>query len=296
MRLALLLVCALSSACIEYETLTVAGQERRYLVHAPRTTGAPMPLVIAMHGGGGADAASFQRYIELDAVADDEGFAVVYPNAKGENWNDGRTGRLLVENAAGTDDVAFLSALIDHLAARMPLDLDRIYATGHSNGGGMSLRLGCELADRIAAIAPVSNSLAEPLRTSCEPSRPISVLLIHGTEDGYIPYAGGDVIGAGDRGRVLGVDATVALFAAHDACGPPVTTVTDNAADGTKLLRTRYEGCAAATEVVSDRLEGGGHTWPGVQRFGDFALGVVSDEYEGSRRIWEFLSTQRRTL
>ena len=65
--------------------------------------------------------------------------------------------------------------------------------TGVSNGAKMSLRLGCELTDRITAIAPVIGSMPESLVSGCAPTRPIPILMINGTDDPLVPWEGGFV-------------------------------------------------------------------------------------------------------
>ncbi|MBI4254273.1 MAG: alpha/beta fold hydrolase, partial [Candidatus Rokubacteria bacterium] len=132
-------------------TLTVGGQPRTYRLHLPpraRERG-PLPVVVAFHGGGG-NAAGFKAYAGLDALADREGFVVVYPDGSG------RLGRRLLTWNAGTccgaaaaqnvDDVGFVLALLRDLARDLPLDPARVYATGHSNGAMMAYRLAIEAA------------------------------------------------------------------------------------------------------------------------------------------------------
>ena len=72
--------------------------------------------------------------------------------------------------------------------AREKLRARSIYVTGVSNGGGMAARAACELADRLAAAAPVAGGYGT--LPACRPSRPLPVLEVHGTGDGVVPYAG----------------------------------------------------------------------------------------------------------
>lgn len=52
--------------------------------------------------------------------------------------------------------------MLDALGREPCVDARRVYATGLSNGGVMAHRPGCELSDRIAAIAPVAGRTAPP--------------------------------------------------------------------------------------------------------------------------------------
>jgi poly(hydroxyalkanoate) depolymerase family esterase len=125
------------------------GVERSYRLHAPPPVppAGPAPLVIVLHGATGNAARVELRY-HWDGLADRAGFFVVYPQGLLDQWN-----ATLDPRAA--DDVRFLSALIDRLAQTLPVDSGRVYVAGMSNGGSMTYRLGCALADRIAAIAAV---------------------------------------------------------------------------------------------------------------------------------------------
>jgi poly(3-hydroxybutyrate) depolymerase len=136
------------------------GRRRTYLVHVPPgPQSAPMAVVLAFHGGGG-NASGFERYAELDRVADRERFLVVYPNGTGPlpnrllTWNagDGCCGYALTNRV---DDTGFAVAVVADLERRVRIDRKRIYATGHSNGAILSHRLAAERGF-VAAIVPVA--------------------------------------------------------------------------------------------------------------------------------------------
>jgi polyhydroxybutyrate depolymerase len=167
------------------------GRLRSYIVHVPERGIAARPLMIAFHGGGG-NASGFKAYAGLDAVADREGFLVVYPDGTGP-----LRGRLLTFNGGeccgyakehDVDDVGFAIAMIDDIARRVAVDRSRIYATGHSNGAIMAYRLAAERADVVAAIVPVAGAMS---LSSFAPSRPVPVLHIHSVDDPRALYGGG---------------------------------------------------------------------------------------------------------
>src|SRR4051794_31635504 len=128
-------------------TLEVGGRTRTYHVHYPtKVPDGPASLVIGLHGGLGSGR-QFEENTGFDAVADSNGFIVVYPDGIGgvmgdqdlRTWNAGNCcGPARQQNV---DDVGFISALIDHLSSTMAIDEDRVYAVGHSNGGIMAYRL-----------------------------------------------------------------------------------------------------------------------------------------------------------
>jgi polyhydroxybutyrate depolymerase len=90
-----------------------------------------------------------RRLTHLDRVADARGVIVIYPDGVDRHWNDGRS---TIRNPQ--DDVGFVSALLNRVGRDIRIDNGRIYATGISNGALFAQRLGCDLSQRIAAIAP----------------------------------------------------------------------------------------------------------------------------------------------
>jgi len=261
--------------------------KRHYELFVP-TDKPNMPLVIVLHGNGGSGR-QIERTTSFDSIAAREQFIVVYPDAIDHHWNDGRP-----ELETGVDDVAFIASLIDELAARYAIDRSRVYITGASNGGMMAYRLGCDLADRIAAIAPVIGNL--PATIHCEPHAPLSVLAINGSADPLVPYAGGAV--ARGRGTVLSAALSTSHFATRAGCGPATATVDEPDADpndGSRTLRTSYP-CPAPVSVELLTLDGAGHTWPGGKQYLPKRLiGGTSRDFDGAERIWEFFSTHTRT-
>lgn len=272
-------------------TLTVDGQKRDYAIHIPAGTGtAPLPLVVQLHGGGGNNV-NIEKQTGFYDLADQDHFLVASPDGTG-----GPADRLLTWNAGWccgsalknkVDDVAFISAMLDDLEAHYPVDPRRIYVTGFSNGAMMTYRLGCALADRIAAIAPVSGALD---LDGCAPSRPVPVLAIHGTADENVPYDGGKGTDEGRRfpSQQDRIDRSVAdsvgFWVKNDGCPTPAAEQHTGS-----LMRATYRPCAAGSEVVLDTVVGGVHAWPGGQKIRPRA-GEPSDALDATAEIWRFFS------
>ena len=270
--------------------IEVGGVERSYLLHLPASydSARPMPLVLVFHGGRGSGKRIAQM-TGFSQLADEKGFIVAYPDGLDGHWNDGRPRSGSDEPIA--DDVAFVSTLIDRLGTMFSIDRKRVYATGISNGAIFVQRLGCELPGKVAAIAPVAGTLAKDLAGTAKPSEPVSVLMIHGTADEFVPYTGGEV--RGDiHGQVLSVTDTIAIWLAADGCAdqsPQETALKTKSPDGTHVKCQTWIGTAGITVSVYT-IEGSGHTWPGGQipRMMGRVLGPASQGFNATRTIWDF--------
>jgi polyhydroxybutyrate depolymerase len=249
-------------------TLTSGGHQRTAVLYTPpgAQQGQALPLVIALHGAL-QSAAFFEPYTGFSQIGAAEGFAVVYPNALGGYWtiND--------HDPTAPDDVQFISQLLDVVEAQDCIDPTRIYATGVSNGGGMTARLGCELSSRIAAIAPVAGGYGS--LPPCEPTQPVSVLEVHGTDDGVVPYA--NAPGA----IVPYVDA----WARRDGCrGAYVVRRV-----APQVLGYTWSRCADGAAVSHLEVFGGAHQIPGAL---PPDVGPNSS-FSAPWAIWEFFSRHR---
>jgi len=281
----------------ESHELLSGGRPRTYRLHVPPRLHADKPaaLVLVFHGGRG-DGEGVERLTGFDALSDREGFLVAYPDGVGKQWNDGRDVADFETFKERVDDVAFVSDLIDAIGKDHAVDPGRVFATGISNGGIFSHYLGARLSGRIAAIAPVAGGIAEPFRKSFKPDRPVSVLILNGTEDPLVPYGGGSV--GGTHGRTIGTAEAVRLWAAADRCAKqPVVERLPDADPGDACLteRSRWIGGREGTEVVLYELRGGGHTWPGGPQYAPKALiGRVCRDLDATRTIWEFFREHSR--
>ncbi|UFS95920.1 alpha/beta hydrolase family esterase [Nocardia huaxiensis] len=294
------------AASVPDEDMTVSmesgGRQREYVVHTPSRPGSgKLPAVLIFHGGGGSPADMIDG-TGFDDLADREGFVAVYPAGYEHSWNDGR-GEDTKAGAAGVDDIAFVSAVIDRIIAEHGVDPARIYATGLSNGGMFTQFLGCALAGRLAAIAPVSGTLPQADEHGCTPGVPLPVLEIHGTADPIVPYNGGVVrVTGGHRGGsgtapVLSVDATQALWRGRNRCDsePVRTSLPPLTDDGTSVVTEISAKCAAGSRVELYSVVGGGHTWPGRdQRLPESLVGTVTRQFDAAEIIWRFCSGFQR--
>lgn len=235
-----------------------AGRERAYRLHRPRGEfeGA-RPLIIALHGGRQSGKA-MERLSGLSSLSDREGFTVVYPDGVGRTWNDGRQLDAFESMREGVDDVGFIECLIDHLVDAFDVDPARVYATGISNGGHMSHRLGVDLSHRLAAIAPIAASMPSLVYERAKPTNRLGVIVFFGDKDRLNYWDGGGFAG----GSSPSVPEILRWWARHNGCDPEPTIerLPTEVQDGTRIRRETWGG--SQSEVVLYAIEGGGHAWP----------------------------------
>lgn len=228
--------------------------QRHALLHVPpaASAGNPLPLVIAFHGAQGT-AQGFRNGTGFNDAADLRGVLVAYPDAPLGNWAEDCS----CNNAdrLGANDTGFVRALIDSIARIAPLDRKRIYAVGFSQGALFTMRLGCQLAGRIAAVAGVAGAMSAPLSERCRPLRPIATLWVIGKNDSVFPYTGS----GSRRSRLLGVEATFRQWLALNRCQSSAAGPAPGGVDG--IERRSGRGCADGVEVSLYAARAGGHAW-----------------------------------
>ncbi len=252
-----------------------------------------MPLVIVLHGGGG-NAAYAERMTGFTEKARKEGFIVVYPEGTGLlqsmllTWNAGHCCGYAMNQKV--DDVGFIRALIDELVRAYPVDPSRIYATGMSNGGMMTHRLGIELSDRFAAIAPV---VATVFGDEKKPAQPVSALMINGMLDRNVPHSGGPPGGRGNRAWD-GSPARPALEQAEFWASANGCNERQLEEDNDRRTFWRY-ACPAGLAVKWVLVKDNGHAWPGGQR-GSSRGDEPSSSLNATEVIWEFFKARSKSI
>jgi polyhydroxybutyrate depolymerase len=260
------------------------GVERSLRLYVPERydPNSPAPLVLNFHGFG-SNALEQERYSAFPELADREGFIVATP----DGTNTPRRWYIYgVREDGYVDDFAFVDDLIDSLGAELCIDPARVYATGISNGGGMSAQLGCKLNGRIAAIAPVAGSPYS--ERECRDEGPMPVIAFHGTDDELVPFEGGP---GGRLGLSLNsVRDNMKGWAGHNRCDMTIQTKRI-AAD---VVLESYGNCDAGADVHLYVIEGGGHTWPGSDR-NISTLGHTTQSISATELAWQFFVAHART-
>lgn len=243
-------------AGITTERLKFGGLERSYLLVVPENPKpGPFPVVVALHGVT-SNAPTMAAITEIQKYADRNGFIGLVPNGSGglSGWNAG-----WIDLSGGeADDVGFVRTILDRTEKEFPIDSNRVFLLGHSNGAFLANKVAAELGSRVAAFASVAGSIG--LKTGKripEPKAPVSALFIHGQADSVVSY-----------------DGTVqALISPVSAPNSAAFWAKANAANlspsksdfaGNKAVRTLYSRGRAGTEVELITTKSGLHDFPGA--------------------------------
>lgn len=298
MRIGALAAALIAATGVSAETIDVNGVKRSYTAQLPAKK--PAPLVVVLHGKTqrGADVIARTAWPQ---VAKREGLAVVFPDGLNHAWADARTkaGPALRGPPEGTDDVAFIATLVEKLVATGTADPKRVYVTGISNGGAMAMTLVCARADLFAAGASVIMNLTDEAAVTCHPSRPLPMLLMNGTADPLVPYAGGRGSSYFAADGFWSTEETLAFWRKLNGCETDDAASTDlpdrNAADQSTVTRISSR-CPRGHDVVLYRVNHGGHRMPGFSpdaRFPRVAAGLLGPQnadIDGAETIWAFFS------
>ncbi len=240
------------------ESMMHDGENRSYYLHLPPQYdgSTKLPVVFVLHGLG--DSADNMLNTGFTTLGNQEGFISVYPqglqSTLGTAWNNGSNITLL---GFTPDDIGFISNLVDLLVNDYAADDSRIYSCGFSMGGIMSHYLGCNLSDKITAIASMAGTMANSV--NCSPNRAVPALHIHGDADATVSYDGDALYGLRSAAE------TVQVWAEVNGCAetPEDSMLPDSADDGLTITKTDYAPCSDDTEAILYTVHGAGHIWLG---------------------------------
>jgi polyhydroxybutyrate depolymerase len=293
------LLALLAAHAVDAETFESGGTRRNYTAIIPKTT--PAPLVLVLHGNTqkGEDMRTRTSWPD---VAKREGFVAVFPDGLNRAWADlrGDSGRVGRSPPAGTDDAAFLRALVTKFVRDGVADPRRVYVTGISNGGHMTLTLACTHAELLAAAASVIASFTEPMMAACKPSRPVPMLMMNGTVDPLIAYGGGRGTSRYAVPNVVSTEANIAFWRKNNGCAAgdrQSTKLPDKDKNDSSTVTRVDSDCPDGRDVVLYRVDRGGHRMPGsfpdarFVRVVDAILGPQNRDIDGAETIWAFFKT-----
>ena len=315
----------LASAQETKETITIEGTDRSYVVHLPKGYDEKQhyPVVVLLHGAN-QQADDMERLTRFNELADKDSVIAVYPSAVHGRWNFGvlepltrereyRRGPYRRRGYPGggyprggppprepgernrpvhADDVDFFNRMLDKLSTKFAVDSSRVYFAGLSDGGFMTAKVGCNLSDRVAAIATVGAAM--PKTMICVPSRPLPVVMINGTDDPVVKYSGG--VGKHGKVHTISVEDTAKNWAKLNHCAdkPAQSKLKAHTKGGMNTNVDTFEGCQQNAQVTLYSVKGAGNTWPGGQQYEvEKTIGKTSSDLDANQVIWSFLVTRK---
>ena len=264
------------------------GIQREYMVYIPSIydSSIKVPLVLNFHGFGTSNYSHYRYYSDMTNIADTANFILVYP--QGAAGSDGYPHWNIESDYSKSDidDLGFTSIMIDSLVNLFSIDTLRVYATGFSNGAFFTYDLGCRLADKIAAIAPVAGTMPQVSFDECDATKPTSVISFHGTADNDSPYNG-------IQGYNLSYDEINEFWSTFNETDidAKITEINTNNEDGSSVELYSWENGINCSSVNHYKIIDGGHSWPntGTQDSGKGNDGVNKD-IDANNLIWNFMA------
>jgi len=254
-------------------SIEIDGRIRKYIVKTPNNYNSKKkyPLLLVFHGARG-NPIDMQKITGFNKLADREDLIVVYPfgttadEKQGFFWNAWECCGYALQHEV--DDIRFVKKLISILKEDYSIESGRVYATGFSNGGMLSLRLACEASEEFAAIASVGGAM---FHENCIPSVPISIFLIQGKKDRVVPIEGGVGKNSSTVSPKLPSFQTFQFWSKKNHCERQRSTETSN------LITYETLDCKTKNTVKMVIVKDEEHSWP-------------EKNYPTSEEIWKFLN------
>jgi poly(hydroxyalkanoate) depolymerase family esterase len=285
-----------------------AAGERRYKLYVPQKQGTgPMPLLVMLHGCR-QNPVDFARGTQMNALAEELGFLVVYPeqpaNANGSNcwnWFDAR------HQGRGAGEAAILAGLTQDVMRAYPVAPDQVFVAGLSAGAAMAVILGVTYPDIFSAVGAhsglpyraatdVPSAFAAMKGQRAAPGKPDQasqaapavdrahraprVIVFQGDADQTVSASNASSI-VDDASRALAAD------------GSRLTPVQPELvqAGGRTARVSRFVDAEGATALEQWMVSGAGHAWSGGHPSGSF---TSPEGPNASREMLRFFLNSRR--
>ncbi|MFQ3544654.1 PHB depolymerase family esterase [Halobacillus rhizosphaerae] len=285
------------------EVMWVGGKERTFYYQLPSIMPEAAPLVFCFHGAG-SHAQHHMKLTQFHEVSEQQQFITVFPEAwqsdpddrMSKQWNEGRRKNSAFQHQI--NDVEFVLEMIEWFKRTYPIDNQRIYAEGFSNGSAFSLKLGIECQDTFAGVGGVAGPLVIELAENINWQKPMPLVFIMGTGDQFVPYDG-RYSDAYMIDQLISAEETGALFAS--SWNPRLLKQQEDLLDPSQsgkhlVTKTSYVQTDGDEKVILYTLHGSGHTWPGGPESQSTLLtGKVMERFNATQAIWDHLKNFSRT-
>lgn len=252
-----------------YYTCDYNGVERRFMLHIPEGIEENAPLVFVLHGYS-SDSRSIMNSTGMNSVADQYGYAVVYPQGiRDQQYSIGGTGWNSLRTDSGNDDLGYLVSLAHYLQQTYGFNSSHTFAAGFSNGAFMMYKLACEAPDTFRAVASVAGTMREDYWEQKKESASVGILQINGTDDSLIPIEST----LADSGVYKGAPTTGMIIEYWKNANN--LDIFEEVKLSDRATSYRYSSEKNAHLVWYIEIEGGGHSWPQQETAGFSASEVI---------------------
>ena len=284
-----------------------AAGTRRYKVYIPGSYASqPMPLVVMLHGCT-QDPDDFARGTQMNALAEEKGFLVVYPaqdasanSSKCWNWFNA------IDQQRGQGEPSLIAGITHAVIEQYGIRRNEVFIAGLSAGGAMAVIMGNTYPDLYAAVgvhsglpyasaSDLQSALSAMRGAARRPAagktsgknadaglRAIPIIVFHGDRDTTVSPANGE--GVIDD-FLAGVERAAAKTPAHLS-----TLVEEGRIDGGhRYSRTSHHVDGQPVLAEHWLVHGAGHAWAGGSAHGSYTDAKGPD---ASREMFRFFSTQ----
>jgi polyhydroxybutyrate depolymerase len=282
--------------------LKIAGHDRVYTIEAvgpPKIETKP-PIIIELHGLGHdvRRPLSSRFFPNFSAVTQMESAILVRPQGANRTWDHLPSGlddwrRLSGADGVPVDDIAFLRRVIADVVQNDGGDPNNVFVYGISTGGYMTVKIACEMAGEVSAVANLIATARLDQFERCASSKPVPYLLMASKSDPINPYGGFD---RGGGSSLLGAEETVRRMASRNGC--QTTSQQDLPANTSDPQMTAtilaHAGCTENAQVVFIRLDGSDHALPSGVRYASDRSVKINRELETSQVLWDFFKAHMK--
>lgn len=269
-------------------------KQRRYILHLPKSYDGKeeVPLIIYLHGASG-NSKGAQSSTNFNQVSNDNGFIVAYPQGffeKSPNSFVWAAARGLPADSSGIDDVGFIDKLVTSLKGQYRINAKRVYICGFSNGGFLTQRIAFEKNQQFAAFGSLGATMNQNKYGIVDPGRAIPMLFMLGSSDPLVPFNGG-IAGAPTTLPIVGIEKAVSFWVANNNCKIAFQSVDlpdKSTIDNSTVTVYEYTNGSCNSKVKFYKINGGGHTWPGVKLTTQSPRSETNLDISAGEELWNF--------
>ncbi|MEJ7588084.1 MAG: poly(3-hydroxybutyrate) depolymerase [Ferruginibacter sp.] len=261
------LISFLSAASqLQSDSILIDSHYRKFHFYKPPPASKGAALVFILHGSGGNGKQMVGDAVSLQNISSAEHILLVYPDGYKNFWNECRKEAASAANLENINENKFFHAMIGYFKTNGHINPKHVFAAGLSGGGHMAYKLALTMPGEFQAITAIVANLPDSNNMDCiESNRPVSVMIINGTNDPVNPYNGGQIRStAAYLGMVRSTDQTFKYWATLAGYNgePEIEHLEDNdTKDGESIIRFSYKK-KRGPEVVLLEVIGGKHGYP----------------------------------